>query len=140
MPNGTLDGFNHVLDFDEDLTHVFRVSAIVFFRQSFRDVAAVRNPSISCCNQPLNILVILSHSGGLLLINLFARQPWQLGDIGRDPLLFKYSFAHPFLLKGVVIVTRQPKTRERRPNGYDPPELRSCRSTVRASVGDDWRP
>jgi hypothetical protein len=101
MPNGTLDGFNHVLDFDEGLTHVFRVSAIVFFRQSFRDVASVRNLSISCCDQPLNILVILSHSGGLLLINLFARQPWQLGDIGRDPLLFKYSFAHPFLLKGV---------------------------------------
>ena len=24
-------------------------------------------------------------SGGLLLINLFARQPWQLGDIRRNP-------------------------------------------------------
>ena len=46
--------------------------------------------SLSCCDQLLNILVILSHSGGLLLINLFARRPWQLGDIGRDPLLFKY--------------------------------------------------
>ena len=23
MPNGTLDGFNHVLDFEEGLTHVF---------------------------------------------------------------------------------------------------------------------
>jgi len=87
MPNGTLDGFNHVLDFDEGLTHVFRVSAIVFLRQSFRDVASVRNLSISCCDELLNVLVILSHSGGLLLINLFARQPWQLG---RDPLLFKY--------------------------------------------------
>src|SRR6516225_959926 len=84
MPNGTLDGFNHVLDFDEGLTHVFRVSAIVFLRQSAGDVASVRNLSISCCDQLLNILVILSHSGGLLLINLFARQPWQLGDIGRS--------------------------------------------------------
>src|SRR6516164_7754313 len=91
MPNGTLDGFNHVLDFDEGLTHVFRVSTIVFLRQSFGDVASVRNLSISCRDQLLNILVILSHSGGLLLINLFAWQPWQLGDIGRDPLLFKYS-------------------------------------------------
>src|SRR5713101_5504233 len=40
MPNGTLDGFNRILDFDEGLTHVFRVTAIVFLRQSFRDVAA----------------------------------------------------------------------------------------------------
>jgi hypothetical protein len=30
MPNSTLDGFNHVLDFDEGLTHVFRIAAIVF--------------------------------------------------------------------------------------------------------------
>src|SRR6516165_8331214 len=89
MPNGTLDGFNHVLDFDEGLAHVFRVPAIVFLRQSFGDVASVRNLSISCCDQLLNVLVILSHSGGLLLINLFARQPWQLGDIGRDPLLLR---------------------------------------------------
>jgi hypothetical protein len=42
MPNGTLDGFNHVLDFDEGLTYVFRISATLFLRQSFRDVAAVR--------------------------------------------------------------------------------------------------
>jgi len=42
MPNGTLDGFNHILDFDEGLTDVFRVSAILFLRQSSRDVAAVR--------------------------------------------------------------------------------------------------
>src|SRR6516165_4282767 len=68
MPNGTLDGFNHVLDFDKGLTHVFRVSAIVFLRQSFRDAASIRNLSISCCDQLLNVLVILSHSGGLLLI------------------------------------------------------------------------
>jgi hypothetical protein len=73
MPNGTLDGFNRVLEFDEGLTHVFRVTAIVFFRENFRDVAAVRNLSISCCDQLLNVLVILSHSGGLLLINLFAQ-------------------------------------------------------------------
>ena len=59
-PNGTLDGFNHVLDFDEGLTHVFRVSAIVFLRQSFGDVASVRNLSISCCDRLLNILVILT--------------------------------------------------------------------------------
>src|SRR5215467_5466798 len=85
MPNGTLDGFNHILDFDEGLTHVFRVSAVVFLRQSFRDVASVRNLSISCCDQLLNVLVILSHSGGLLLINLFARQPWQLGDMAATP-------------------------------------------------------
>jgi hypothetical protein len=85
MPNGTLDGFNHVLDFDEGLTDVFRVSAIVSLRQSFRDVASVRNLSISCCDQLLNVLVILSHSGGLLLINLFARQPRQLGDVRCDP-------------------------------------------------------
>jgi hypothetical protein len=71
MPNGTLDGFNHILDFDEGLTHVFRVTAIVFLRQSFGDVASVRDFSISCCDQLLNILVILSHGGGLLLINLF---------------------------------------------------------------------
>jgi hypothetical protein len=75
MPNGTLDGFNHVLDFDEGLTHVFRITAIVFLRQKLRDVAAVRNLSISCCDQLLNVFVILSHSGGLLLINLFAQQP-----------------------------------------------------------------
>jgi hypothetical protein len=75
VPNGTLDGFNHVLDFDEGFTHVFRITAIVFFRQNLRDVAAVRNLSISCCDQLLNVFVILSHSGGLLLINLFAQQP-----------------------------------------------------------------
>jgi len=34
MPNGTLDGFNRVLDFDESLTHVFRITAIVFLRQT----------------------------------------------------------------------------------------------------------
>jgi hypothetical protein len=73
MPNGTLDGFNHVLDFDEGLTHVFRITAIVFLRQNLRDVAAVRNRSISCCDQLLNVFVILGHSGGLLLINLFVR-------------------------------------------------------------------
>jgi hypothetical protein len=84
MPNGTLDGFNHVLDFDEGFTQVFCVSAVVFFRQSFRDVASVRNLSISCCHQLLNVLVILSH-GGLLLINLFAQQTGQLGDIAGDP-------------------------------------------------------
>jgi hypothetical protein len=83
--DGTLDGFNHVLDFDEALTQVFRVSAIVFFRQSFRDVASVRNLSISCCDQLLNVLIILSHSGSLLLIKLFAQQPPQLGDIRRNP-------------------------------------------------------
>jgi hypothetical protein len=65
MPNGTLDSFNRVLDFDEGLTHVFRVTAIVFLRQTLRDVAAVRNLSISCCDQLLNVLVILSR-GGLL--------------------------------------------------------------------------
>jgi hypothetical protein len=67
MPNGTLDGLNHVLDFNEGLTHVFRVSATLFLRQSFRDVAAVRNLSISRCDQLLNVLVIVSHSDGLLL-------------------------------------------------------------------------
>jgi len=72
MPNGPLDGFNRVLDFDEGLTHVFRVTAIVFLRQTLRDVAAVRNLSISCCDQLFNVLIILSHSGGLLLINPFA--------------------------------------------------------------------
>jgi hypothetical protein len=66
MPNGTLDGFNRVLDFDEHLTQVFRVTAIVFLRQKRRDVATVHNLSISCCDQLLNVLVILSHSGGLL--------------------------------------------------------------------------
>jgi hypothetical protein len=81
MPNGTLDGFNHILDFDEGLTDVFRVLAILFLRQSSRDVAAVRNLSISCCDQLLNVFVILSHSGGLLLINLFAQQLRQLGDV-----------------------------------------------------------
>src|SRR5690349_24127898 len=85
MPNGTLDGFNHILDFDEGLTDVFRVSAILFLRQSSRDVAAVRNLSISCCDQVLNVFVILSHSGGLLLINLFAQQLRQLGDVRRNP-------------------------------------------------------
>jgi hypothetical protein len=49
MPNGTLDGFNRFLDFDEVLSRVFRVTAIVFLRQKLRDVAAVRNFSISCC-------------------------------------------------------------------------------------------
>jgi hypothetical protein len=85
MPNGTLDGFNHVLDFDEGLPYVFRVSAILFLRQSFRDVASVRNLPGSCCDQLLNVLIILSHSGGLLSINLFAQQLRQLGDIHRDP-------------------------------------------------------
>jgi hypothetical protein len=61
MPDGTLDGFNYVLDFDEDLTQLLRVFAIVFLRQSFHDAASVRNLSISCCDQHLNVLVILSH-------------------------------------------------------------------------------
>jgi hypothetical protein len=39
----------------------------LFLRQSFRDVAAVRNLSISRCDQLLNVLVIVSHSDGLLL-------------------------------------------------------------------------
>jgi hypothetical protein len=84
MPNGTLDGFNHILDFDEGLTDVFRVSAILFLRQSSRDVAAVRNLSISRCDQLLNVFVILSHNGGLLLINLFAQQLRQLGAVQRQ--------------------------------------------------------
>jgi hypothetical protein len=84
MPNGTLDGFNRVLNFDESLTHVFRVTAIVFLRQNLRDVAAVRNLSISRCDQLLNVLVILSHSGGLLLIKPFAHKHRQLGDIRGD--------------------------------------------------------
>jgi len=71
MPNGTLDGFNHVLNFDEILTHVFHITAIVFPHQMHHDVAAVRNLSISCCDQLLNVLVILSPSGGLLLIDHF---------------------------------------------------------------------
>jgi hypothetical protein len=50
MPNSTLDGFNRVLDFNESLTRVFRITANVFLRQMLRDVAAVRNLSISCCN------------------------------------------------------------------------------------------
>jgi hypothetical protein len=82
MPNGTLDGFNHVLNFDEGLTHVFRVTAIMFLHQSFRDVAAVCDLSISCCDQLLNVLVILSRSGDFLLINLFAQQLRQLAEIG----------------------------------------------------------
>jgi hypothetical protein len=85
MPNGTLDGFNHILDFDEGLTDVFRVSAILFPRQSSRDVAAVRNLSISCCDQLLKVFVILSPSGDLLLINLFAQQLRQRGDVRRNP-------------------------------------------------------
>jgi hypothetical protein len=85
MPNGALDGFNRVLASDESLTRVFRVTAIVFLRQTHRDVAAVRNLSISCCDQLLNVLVILSHGGGLLLIDLFAHQPRQLRDIRRNP-------------------------------------------------------
>jgi hypothetical protein len=55
--------------------HVFRITAIVFLRQNLRDVAAVRNLSISCCDQLLNVFVILSHSGGLLLIDLLAQRP-----------------------------------------------------------------
>jgi hypothetical protein len=90
MPNGTLDGFNHVLDFDEGLTHVFRITAIVFLRQKLRDVAAVRNLSISCCDQLLNVFVILSHSGGLLLINLFAQQPPRFEPIDRGG--FNWAF------------------------------------------------
>jgi hypothetical protein len=31
------------------------------------------------------VFVILSHSGGLLLINLFAQQLRQLGDVRRNP-------------------------------------------------------
>jgi tripartite-type tricarboxylate transporter receptor subunit TctC len=49
MPNGTLDGFNCVLDFDESLTHVFRITAIVFLRQTLRDVA----PAMLCADIPL---------------------------------------------------------------------------------------
>jgi hypothetical protein len=75
VPNGTLDGFNHVLDFDEGFT-MFSVSPrLCFSAKNLCDVAAVRNLSISCCDQLLNVFVILSHSGGLLLINLFAQQP-----------------------------------------------------------------
>jgi hypothetical protein len=111
MPNGTLDGFNHILDFDESLTDVFRISAILFLRQSSRDVAAVRNLSISCCDQLLNVFVILSHSGGLLLINLFAQQLRQLGDVRRDrpaslhfprPLFLRRFFPFPFAGPRVV--------------------------------------
>jgi hypothetical protein len=47
MPNGTLDGSNHVLDFDESLTRVFRITAIVFFRQTLHQVASACNLSIS---------------------------------------------------------------------------------------------
>jgi hypothetical protein len=65
MPNGTLHGFNCGLDLDEGLKQVFRVSAILLLRQSFRDVASVHNLSISCCDQLLSVPVILSHSGGL---------------------------------------------------------------------------
>jgi hypothetical protein len=66
MPNGTLNGFNRGLDFDEGLKQFFRVSAILLLLQSFRDIASVRNLPISCCDQLLSVLVILSHSGGLL--------------------------------------------------------------------------
>jgi hypothetical protein len=86
MPNGALNSFNPVLDFDESLTHVFRVTAIVFLRQVPRDVAAVRNLSISRCDQLLNVLVILSHSGGLLLIFL-RTSSGKLSKIGRNPPL-----------------------------------------------------
>jgi hypothetical protein len=41
--------------------------------------------ALSCCDQLLNVFVILSHSGGLLLINLFAQQLRQLDESGRDP-------------------------------------------------------
>jgi hypothetical protein len=88
MPNSTLDGFNRVLAFDESLTRIFRVTAIVFLRQTLRDVAAVCNLSISCCDQLLNVLVILSHGGGLLLIDLFAHQLRQLSKIGSYPPRF----------------------------------------------------
>jgi hypothetical protein len=64
MPNGTLDGFNCVLDFDESLTHVFRITAIVFLRQTLHQIASARNLSIPRCDQSLNVLVILNHSGG----------------------------------------------------------------------------
>ena len=64
---------------------MFSVSPpFLFLRQSSRDVAAVRNLSISRCDQLLKVFVILSHSGGLLLINLFAQQLRQLGDIHRN--------------------------------------------------------
>jgi hypothetical protein len=89
MPNRTLDGFNHLLDFDESLTHVFRVAAILFLRQSFHDVAAVRNFSISCCDQLLNVLVILSHTGGLLWSFLIGVVGFRVkntaADYKRDP-------------------------------------------------------
>jgi hypothetical protein len=81
MPNGTLDGFNRALDFDEGINQVFRVSAILLLRQSFRDVASVRNLSISCCDQLLSVLVILSHSGVLLLIKFFVQQLRQLSNV-----------------------------------------------------------
>jgi hypothetical protein len=77
MPNGTLDGFNHILDFDE----VFRVSAILFLRQSSRDVAAVRNLSISCCDQLLNVFVILSHSMWTTLVPRELTRRHQADDI-----------------------------------------------------------
>jgi hypothetical protein len=81
MPNSTLDGFNRVLTFDESLTRVFRVTAIVFLRQTLRDVAAVRNLSISYCDQLLNVLVILSHGGGLLLIDLLRTSSGNLAKL-----------------------------------------------------------
>ena len=49
-------------------SRMFSVSPRLYFSAN-RDVAAVRNLSISCCDQLLNVLVILHHSGGLLLIN-----------------------------------------------------------------------
>jgi hypothetical protein len=66
-------------------SRMFSVSPRLCFSAKASAMSSVRNLSISCCDQLLNILVILSHSGGLLLINLFARQPWKLGDIGRNP-------------------------------------------------------
>jgi hypothetical protein len=85
MPNGALDGFNRVLDFDEGFKQVLRVSAILLVRQIFRDVASVRNLSISCCDQLLSVLVILSHSSVLLLIKFFVQQLRQFSNVRCNP-------------------------------------------------------
>jgi hypothetical protein len=82
------DGFNRVLEFDEGLTHVFRVSAIVFFRKNFRDVAALRNLSISCNPPPPSTL----GAAGAKLWGAIQGE-YQIGDAGGTEMLLQICSA-----------------------------------------------
>jgi hypothetical protein len=57
MCDSAFNGLYRVLDFDERLTHIFRVTARAFLRQCRRGVSTIFNLSIPRGNQFLNVLI-----------------------------------------------------------------------------------